>query len=138
MQAYCDPSRWNIEDNLNISFDRRQPQFFINGIWPQFSQGNLENWFLVCNIVSNELDEIWKTTSILLKIGRQPQLIGYSKTISFFFNGRWPQLLLIEDDLNFFFNGRWPQFLRMEDNLYFFKMEDDLIVLKMVDNLNYF
>jgi hypothetical protein len=28
----------------------------------------LGSWFLVCNIVSTQLDEIWKTTSIFLKM----------------------------------------------------------------------
>ena len=32
--------------------------------WPE----HLGSWFLVCNIVSTKLDEIWKTTSIFLKM----------------------------------------------------------------------
>ena len=33
-----------------------------------FVLGNLGSWFLVCNIVSTQLDEKWKTLSIFLKM----------------------------------------------------------------------
>ena len=65
-----------------------------------FVTGNLGNWFLVCNIVSTQLDEICKTTYSFLKI---EDYLNFST---------------MEDDLNF---------LKMEDDLIFLKMEDDLI-----------
>ena len=43
---------------------------------------NLRSWFWVCNLILTQLDEIWKTTSIFLKM---------------------------EDDLNYFENGRRPK-----------------------------
>ena len=55
---------------------------------------SLVSWFLVCNIVSIHLDEIWKTTSI------------------FFENQRRPHFFTLEDYFNF---------LKMEDHLFFWK-----------------
>ena len=46
-----------------------------------FVLGNLWSWFLVCNTVPTQLDEIWKTTSIFFKW----------KNASFFTNRRWFQ-----------------------------------------------
>ena len=79
---------------------------------------------MVCHLILTQLEEIWKTTSIFLKI---------------------------EDDLKFF-EGRQPQFFLIKTTLIFLKMEDDLkkimqpkqfkvktiIFLKMEDNLNSF
>ena len=45
--------------------------------------GNLGSWLLVCSFILTQLEDIWKTTSIFLKM---------------------------EDDLNYFEKGRRPQF----------------------------
>ena len=55
MQPYFDPTRWNMWGNLNFC----QTEDNLN-----FVLGNLGRWFLVCNIVSSQLDKICKTTSI--------------------------------------------------------------------------
>ena len=68
-----------------------------------FALGNLGICFLVYNIVSTQVDEIWKTTYIFFENRRRPHFF-----------------LKIEDDLNF---------LTMEDNLKFLKMQDELIFL---------
>ena len=47
-QLEDDLKKIQMEDDLNFVLD------------------NLGSWFLVSNIVSTQLDEIWKTTSILL------------------------------------------------------------------------
>jgi hypothetical protein len=90
--------------------------------------GNLGNWFSICNLILTQLDDIWKTTSIFLKM---------------------------EDDLNFFSNGRRPHFCsrqtrklvlgmqpyldptrwNMEDDLIFFHIDDDLIFFQIEDDL---
>ena len=44
--------------------------------------GNLGSWFLVCSLILTQLEEIWKMTSIFLKL---------------------------EEDINFFEKGRRPQ-----------------------------
>ena len=33
-----------------------------------FAQDNLGSWFSVCNLILTQLDEIWKKTSIFLKM----------------------------------------------------------------------
>ena len=75
---------WQMEDDLNYLENGRRPQFFGK----------------------------WKTTSIFLEngiqpqfrtqIGRRPQLFGKWKTTSIFWK--------MEDDLNSLENGRRPQF----------------------------
>ena len=50
---------FQIEDDLN-SFQMEDDLNFV--------LGNLGSWFLVCNIVSTQLDEIWKTTPSFLKM----------------------------------------------------------------------
>ena len=73
-------------------------------------QSNLGSWFLVCNLNITQLEEIWKTTSIFLKMkdlnnfenGRRPQYFWKCKTTSIF--------LKMEDDLNIFENVRRPQY----------------------------
>jgi hypothetical protein len=96
--------------------------------------GNPGSWFLVCNLILTQLDEIWKKTSIFLKMEDDlnffqmednlnfdlgnpgswfsvchfilTQLDEQWKTTSIFFlNGR-----RMEEDLNIFSNGRQPQF----------------------------
>jgi hypothetical protein len=57
----------------------RQAQYFLWKLKPTsilfqmeddlyFVLGNLGNWFLVCNIVSTQLNEIWNTTSFFFKL----------------------------------------------------------------------
>jgi hypothetical protein len=106
MQLYFDPARWNMEDDLNISESGRHLNFVLQ-TEDMFALANLGSWFLVSNIVSTQLHEIWKTP--------------------IFFNGRQPHFLKMEDNINFlkmygdlnvfknwgrhqfFENGRWPQ-----------------------------
>jgi hypothetical protein len=84
--------------------------------------GNPGSWFSVCNLMLTQLDELWKTTSIFLKM---------------------------EDDLNLFPNGRWPQFCSRRPRELVFGMQhcstqlDEIwktasIFLKMEDYFNFF
>jgi hypothetical protein len=57
-----------MEDDLNIFENGRRHKFLQMEDDLNLVLGNLGSWFLVCNIVSTQLDEIWKTTSIFLKI----------------------------------------------------------------------
>ena len=54
--------------------------------------GNPGSCFLVCSLILTQLEEIWKTTSIFLKMEDDLNFV-----------------LKKEDDLNFFENGRRPQ-----------------------------
>ena len=74
-------------------------------------QSNLGSWFSVCNLNITQLEEIWMTTSIFLKMeedlnifenGRRPQYLWKFKTTSIF--------LKVEDNLNIFENVRRPQY----------------------------
>jgi hypothetical protein len=60
-----------------------------------FVQDNLGSWILVCNIVSNQQDEKWKTACFFLN-GRRPQLSWKMEdNINF---------IEMKDDLNFILN----------------------------------
>ena len=83
-----------------------------------FLLGNPISWFLVCNIVSTQLDEIWKSKSIF-ENGRQPQLFWNWKTtfffkwktISFFWKWKITSNSFENQRLPHFYkskNGRWP------------------------------
>jgi hypothetical protein len=61
---------------------------------------------------TNQLEEIWKITSIFLKMEDNLKKIMQPKTIK----GK---------NNNIFENGRQPQFLNKEDNLNFLNKEDD-------------
>jgi hypothetical protein len=85
--------------------------------------GDPESWLSVCNHILTQLDEIWKTTSIFLKMEddlffssnwRQPQ-----------FYSRQPRKLIFAKQhcLN---PTRWD----MEDDHNFFLTEDDLFILE--------
>jgi hypothetical protein len=63
-----------------------------------FVLGNLGSLFLVCNVASTQLDEMWKTTPLKFWIWRLPY---------FWENGRGPQ---------FFENGRSPHFYKLYYN----------------------
>ena len=81
-------------------------------------QGNRGSWFLVCYLIFTQLEDIWKTTSIFLKM---------EDDLHFFSNGRQPQIFQREDDLNFF---------QMKNELICFQMKYDLNVIQLKDNLN--
>ena len=68
VQPYFDPTRWNMEDDLNIFKNGRRPQFFQMDDDLNLVLGNPRTWFSVCNLILTQLDEIWKTTSIFLKM----------------------------------------------------------------------
>jgi hypothetical protein len=72
-----------MEDDLNF-FQLEDDLYFV--------LGNLGNWFLVCNIVSTQLDEIKRRPHFFLKM--EDELNN----------------LFMEDDLNFLENERRPQF----------------------------
>ena len=80
--------------------------------------GNLRSWVLVCNLILTQLEEIWKTTSIFLKM---------EDDLNF---------LKMEDDLNSFGKGKMTSFKIMQPNrtkiktIFFTKMEDDLNIFK--------
>ena len=114
---------------------------------PNFVLVNLGSWFLVFNIVSTQLDEIWKTNIFFLN-GRWPQL---------FLNGRQPQLFFeMEDNLNsfengrrrqyfenrrwyqFFENGRWPQFFlwKRKTTSFFINQKRTNLFDQMTNDLN--
>ena len=132
MQHCFNPTRWNMEDDLiffkmeddliflkmedDLGFflnrrlsqfldNGRRPQFFINGRQPQFCS----SWFLVCNIISTQLDEIWKTTSIFLKIKYDLIFFWKSKTTSIFDTGRRPKFFEDGRRPHFYLNGRQPK-----------------------------
>ena len=78
-----------MEDNLNIFEKEDDLDFFQMEDDLNFVLGNLVSLFSVCNLISNQLEEIWKTTSIFLKMeynlkffsnGRQLQDFGKWKT----------------------------------------------------------
>jgi hypothetical protein len=91
-----------MEDDLSIMKMENDLKFFLE---------NIGSCFLVCNIVSTKLGEIWKTTSIFFENGRQTWHLK---------NGRLPQ---------FKKNGRQPQLFGKCKTISVLKMEDDLIFI---------
>ena len=93
-----------------------------------FAKGILGNWFLACNIVSTQLDEIWKTTYICLKM---------EDDLNFFLKWKMTSIFLkIKDDFNFLTMEYNLNLLKMEDYLIFGKIEDDLIFWKLKTTSN--
>ena len=45
MQPYFDPTKRNMEDNLNIFENRRRPQFFLNGRQPHLKKNERQRQF---------------------------------------------------------------------------------------------
>ena len=90
--------------------------------------GNLGSWFLVCNIVAIQLDEIWKTTSFCLK---EDNLIFLFKEATFIIlNGRGPQFFFqMEDDFNLLTKDALNVFLNQRERNFYF-MEDDFKLLE--------
>ena len=94
-----------MQDNLNILWNGRQPQFFLLSNWKRPT-------FFSLQIGKLELEEIWKTTSMFLKI---------EDNLNFLFQIEELELekitsicLKMEDNLNILLNWRRPQ---MEDYL---------------------
>jgi hypothetical protein len=85
MQLYSNTTRRYMEDDLNIFENGRRPQLFRKRKTTSFQAvlGNLGSWLFVCSFILTQLEDIWKTTSIFLKM---------------------------EDDLNYFKKGRRPYF----------------------------
>ena len=68
MQPHFDPTRWILEDDLNIFKMEDDLNFFQMEDDLNFDLSNKWSWKLVCNIGSTQLDQIWRTTSIFLKM----------------------------------------------------------------------
>jgi hypothetical protein len=95
--------------------------------WLHFEplQSNLGSWFLLCSRILTQLEEIWKTTSIFLKMEDNPNFFKGKKQPNFF--GKWktskkimqPKIIKSKNN-NIFVNGWRPKlFLKKEDNLNF-------------------
>jgi hypothetical protein len=84
--------------------------------------GNSGSWFSVCNLILTQLDKLWKTTSIFLKI---------KDDLNFF---------QMYDDLNFVLGNIVSTQLDeiWKKTSIFLKKEDNLNIMKMEDNLNFF
>ena len=54
---------WHIIFLMEYDLNLFQMENDIN-----FVQGNLGSWFSVCHLILTQLDEIWKTTSMFLKM----------------------------------------------------------------------
>ena len=104
MQHYFDPTRWNMEDDLNILKMEDDINLFQMEDNLIFDIGNLGSWFLVCNIVSTQLEGIWK-----------------------YGNGKWHQFLKMEVNHKFLF--KWILFINQRWSNFIDQMEDDLNIL---------
>ena len=107
MPPYFDPTRWNMEDDLNNFENGRRSHFFSShGGLPQF-----------CSRQPTELIFGMQSYSYPTRRNMEDDLNNFCK-------GRRPQkelcnqrqlktkiFLKMEDDLNFFENGRRPQFI---------------------------
>ena len=93
-----------------------------------FAPGNLGRWFLVYNIVSTQLYEIWKTTSFFWKWKTTSFFLKMDDDLNLFENERRPQLFWKTKTTSIFDNGKRPQILKIEDDLIFLKMEDNLFL----------
>ena len=71
MQPYLDPTRWNMEGDLNIFENQRRPQFVENGKQPNFWENGRQ-----CHFFIN-----W----------RWHQFYSKEDTLNIIKNGRWPQ-----------------------------------------------
>ena len=110
--------------------------------------GNPGNWFSVCNIILTKLDELWKTTSIFLKMEDDLNFFQMEDDLNFVLGnlGSWflvcnivsTQLDEIWKTTSFFKLKTTSIFWKMEDDLSFLTMEDDLKYLKIKDNLHFF
>ena len=100
--------------------------------------GNSGSWFSVCNLILTQLDKLWKTTSIFLKIKDDLNFLQmdddlnfvlgnivstqldeiWKKTSIFFEKGRQPQYYENGRQSQFFWNWKKTRiFLKMEGNL---------------------
>ena len=57
-----------MEEDLNIFENGRRPPFLKKEDDLNFDPGNPGNGFFICNLISTQLYEIWKKTSIFLKM----------------------------------------------------------------------
>ena len=73
-----------MEEDLNIFENRRRPQFFQMEDNLNFVLGNIWSWNLVCNIGSTQLDEIWRTTPIFLKMEDDLSFLKMENDLNFF------------------------------------------------------
>jgi hypothetical protein len=81
MQPYFNPARRNMEDNLNIFENRRQPQIFLKmeddlNFFSENGRRCFENGRRpqICLKMEDDLKcfSKWKTTFIVFENGRQP------------------------------------------------------------------
>jgi hypothetical protein len=88
--------QWTFTSSSHVRFSiLSHPNFNKKLVWPHNQvepthpttetfkayPGNTGSWFLVCNLILTQLDELWKTTSIF---GRQSHFFPKWKTTSMF------------------------------------------------------